>query len=115
MDVTGQAAMAKHIMTNEPGRRRGGQPGNTNARKHGRRSAAAELARKQTTATLKGITHLLVGLGEFPPGQRRRCRPMRVDQLGLTARLEPELFDYLMRYGRPKDVVGRLMPRTSTG
>ena len=87
-------------MTNELTRhRRGGQPGNQNALKHGRRSAAATLARKRSRAVLKAASHLLTALGAFPPGQEPRCRPLRGDQWAIVAEHEPELFALMLQYG----------------
>jgi hypothetical protein len=85
-------------MPNEPVKnRQGGQPGNRNAWKHGRRSAAATLRRKRTYAVLKAATHLLSALGGFPRGQEPRCRPLRPDQLALLIDCEPVLAAFLLR------------------
>jgi hypothetical protein len=76
-------------------RLRGGQPQNTNAMKHGRRSRRAELRRAKTAVTLKAAAWVLVQLDALP-GYRCRPRPVRADQLAhldgagleLLARLE---------------------------
>jgi hypothetical protein len=60
-------------------RRRGGQPQNTNALKHGRRSRRAEQQRAGTAATMKLARHLLAQLGTLQG--RCRPRPVRLRQL----------------------------------
>lgn len=72
-------------------RRPGGQPGNTNALRHGRRSRGAELSRKLTCARLKLAAHILQAHAEAEgrPFQSH-ARPMRQDQLDLLRRDDPE-------------------------
>ena len=85
-------------------RRRGGQPGNVNALKHGRRSKAAERRRKATRAALKAAMAVLLGMpGGFPPGcSRPRPRRLRADQLALLAALDPEAMLHLGRFAHPR-------------
>lgn len=72
-------------------RRRGGQPGNTNARRHGRRSRAAVLHRRLTRARLKVIALLGLELQLFAKGARQRPRPVRHDQIELLLDADPDL------------------------
>jgi hypothetical protein len=72
-------------------RRPGGQPGNSNAWKHGRRSQRAEGARKLTCARLKLAAfilqaHALAAGREF----QSHARPLRQDQMNLLRREDPE-------------------------
>lgn len=72
-------------------RRRGGQPGNRNAVKHGRRSARAILARKLSRARLKGAVHVGLACRLFNPSCLPKPRSMRADQLRLLQAYDPEL------------------------
>ena len=73
-------------------RKPGGQPGNRNAVKHGRRTAEALRKRKLAHATLKAVQHLLVAEGMVPRSEGRiRPRPLRPDQMRLLIETEPEL------------------------
>jgi hypothetical protein len=60
--------------------RRGAQPGNRLAWRHGRRSADAVLRRKAGAASRKAAAWVLVQLDALP-GYRSRPRPVRSDQL----------------------------------
>ena len=93
-------------MTNEC-RRRGGQAGNQNAVRHGRRSAQAILAGKLRVARLKGTIHLGLGIGMFNPTCLPKPRPMRPDQLRLLRAYDPELAAYLTRANNLPEVSGR--------
>ena len=77
-------------MTNQS-RRRGAQPGNQNAVKHGRRSAQAILGRKLSRARLKAAAHLGLACGLFNPSCLPKPRPMRMDQMRLLRAYDPEL------------------------
>jgi len=66
--------------------RRGAEMGNRRAWKHGRRSAAAQLRRRETQATLKLVRHLLAAAGM---SSRCRPRPVRPDQVALLATVDP--------------------------
>src|SRR3954470_5332403 len=72
----------------EQKRRRGAEVGNQRAWKHGRRSRAAEMRRRETAAVLKLARHLLVAADAMPS----RCRPrrLRLDQLALLGTLAPD-------------------------
>ena len=89
--VAGRAEASPTKTTDGVLRRPGGQPGNTNAWKHGRRSRNAELFRKLTCARLKLAAHILQAHAEVE-GQHfpSHARPMRQDQLDLLKREDPE-------------------------
>jgi hypothetical protein len=89
--VAGRAKSSSAKATDGVQRRPGGQPGNTNAWKHGRRSRDAELSRKLTCARLKLAAHILRAHAEAEgrPFQSH-ARPMRRDQLELLKREDPE-------------------------
>lgn len=73
-------------------RRPGGQPGNRNALKHGRRTAEARRRQKLAHASLKALHHLLNSQGMVPRSEGRiRPRPIRSDQMDLLIEAEPEL------------------------
>ena len=73
-------------------RKPGGQPGNRNAVKHGRRTAEAQRQRKLTHSRLKVLQHLLNSQGMVPRSEGRlRPRPLRQDQMALLMEAEPEL------------------------
>jgi len=73
-------------------RKPGGQPGNKNALKHGRRTAEAQRKRKLAHAGLKALQHLLNAQGMVPRSEGRiRPRPLRADQMALLIKAEPEL------------------------
>jgi hypothetical protein len=72
-------------------RRRGAQPGNKNAYRHGCRSAQAVLARKLSRARLKGAVHLGLASSLFSPSCLPKPRPMRPDQMRLLRAYDPEL------------------------
>lgn len=77
--------------TNEP-RKRGGQPGNRNAFKHGLRTREAERNRKLGHATIKVLQHLLIAQGMIPRAEGRlRPRPIRQDQMALLREADPLL------------------------
>ena len=78
-------------------RRRGAQPDNQNALRHGRRSAQAILARKLRVARFKGTIHLGLALGMFNISCLPKPRPMRPDQLRLLRAYDPELAECLAR------------------
>jgi hypothetical protein len=77
-------------LIDEP-RRRGGQPGNQNALRHGRRSRAAVIRRRLTYARLKVIALLGLKLQLFAKGDRQRPRPVRPDQVELLLKGDPDL------------------------
>ena len=94
--------------TNEP-RKRGGQPGNQNALKHGLRTREAERNRKVGHAGIKVLQHLLISQGMIPRAEGRlRPRPVRQDQMALLIEAEPELAA-LVR------AAGGYLPDLSTG
>jgi hypothetical protein len=73
-------------------RKPGGQPGNKNALKHGRRTAEARRRQKLAHASLKALQHLLNSQGMVPRTEGRiRPRPLRQDQMDLLIEAEPEL------------------------
>lgn len=73
-------------------RKPGGQPGNRNALKHGRRTAEARRRRKLAHASLKALQHLLNAQAMVPRSEGRiRPRPIRSDQMALLDLAEPEL------------------------
>jgi len=73
-------------------RKPGGQPGNQNALKHGRRTAEARRRQKLAHASLKALQHLLNAQGMIPRSEGRiRPRPLRQDQMALLIEAEPEL------------------------
>ena len=73
-------------------RKPGGQPGNKNAWKHGRRTAEAQRQRKLTHSRLKVLQHLLNSQGMVPRSEGRiRPRPIRADQMNLLLEAEPQL------------------------
>ena len=73
-------------------RRPGGQPGNRNALKHGRRTAEARRRQKLAHASLKALQHLLNSQGMVHRAEGRlRPRPLRPDQMALLIEEEPEL------------------------
>jgi len=72
-------------------RRRGGQAGNQNACRHGRRTARAIHARKLSRARLKAVAHIGLAIGMFHPDRLPKPRPVRADQLRLLTAYDPEL------------------------
>lgn len=86
----------KSEMTDQP-RRRGAQPGNQNAYRHGRRSAQAILARKLGRARLKAAAKIGLAIGMFHPRHLPKPRPLRPDQLRLLRDQDPELAACLAR------------------
>lgn len=85
------ADTACRIMTNEA-RKRGGQPGNTNALRHGLRTREAERNRKLGHAGIKVLQHLLIVQGMIPrEAGRLRPRPIRQDQMALLREADPLL------------------------
>jgi hypothetical protein len=81
--------------TDGPIRRRGAQPQNTNALRHGKRSAAAVERRKQGATARKVAAAILVQL-RLLPAYRCRPRPIRPDQL---RHLDVEGLELLRRLG----------------
>lgn len=70
-------------MPNEA-RKRGGQPGNQNAFKHGQRTREVERQRKLAYASIKVLQHLLIAQAMIPREEGRlRPRPLRQDQMHL--------------------------------
>lgn len=65
----------------------GAQPGNRLAWKHGRRSMAARLRLRETTAAMKLARALLVAADAMP--SRCRPRPLRPDQMALLTEVAP--------------------------
>jgi hypothetical protein len=85
-----------------PRRKRGGQPGNKNAWRHGKRSGAATVSRKFSTARIKALAHVMHRHGLLPPDDdqfRFRVRPARDDQIALLWRLDPDLASVLTHSG----------------
>ena len=90
-------------------RKPGGQPGNKNALKHGRRTAEARRRQKLAHASLKALQHLLNSQGMVPRSEGRiRPRPIRSDQMDLLIEVEPELAAMVR-------AVGGYLPDLSTG
>jgi hypothetical protein len=83
--------------------KRGAPIGNQNRWVHGRRSRAFLDARKLTGARLKVAAHIAVNLGWIPG--RCRARPIRLDQVRLLERLDPELLAVA------RDALGALVPQ----
>lgn len=73
------------------GRKRGAQPGNRNAQRHGRRSAAAITARKLSTARLKALAHVAHAYDLLKTDDRFRISPIRPDQWDLLWLHDPQL------------------------
>jgi hypothetical protein len=91
-------------------RKPGGQPGNRNAWKHGRRTAEAQRKRKLAHAGLKALQHLLNAQGMVPRSDGRiRPRPIRADQMNLLLEAEPQLATLVRAAGLylPDLVLGR--------
>ncbi len=89
--VAGRSVTSPTKATNDILRRPGGQPGNTNAWKHGRRSRDAEVSRKLTCARLKLAAHILQAHAEAEGRSfQSHARPMRQDQMDLLKRDDPE-------------------------
>ena len=74
-----------------PRRRRGAQPGNQNALRHGQRSGATVIARKVTTARVKALLHVVHAYGLAVDPARYRISPLRPDQVELLSRRDPQL------------------------
>lgn len=74
-----------------PVRRRGGQPKNGNARRHGRWAAESLVSRKVTIVRLKALSHVIEALQLAPRSSRYRIGPLRTDQVDLLLRHDPEL------------------------
>lgn len=72
-------------------RRRGGQPGNRNAWKHGTRSGVAIVRLKLTVARLKALAHIARRHGILVGNERFRVRAVRRDQIGLLREYDPEM------------------------
>jgi hypothetical protein len=90
-------------------RKPGGQPGNRNALKHGRRTAKARRRQKLAHASLKALQHLLNAQGMVPRSEGRiRPRPIRSDQMDLLIDAEPELAAMVR-------AAGAYLPDLSTG
>jgi len=88
---TGGEDEACRRMTHEQ-RKRGGQPGNQNALKHGQRTREAQRERKLAYARIKALQHLLISQGMIPCKEGRlRPRPIRQDQMALLREDEPLL------------------------
>ena len=75
-------------------RNRGAQPGNQNARRHGRRSAAAVTAAKLSTARIKALSYIIWSSGLADWAGRYRISPLRPDQIALLQQLDPELLRF---------------------
>jgi hypothetical protein len=89
--VAGQAMTSASKATDGVKRRPGGQPGNTNAWRHGRRSRKAELSRKLSCARLKLAAHILQAHAEAEGRSfQSHARPMRQDQMDLLKRDDPD-------------------------
>jgi len=73
--------------------RRGAPVGNTNALKHGRRTAAAIEDRKRRNAQMKAAALLLARQGMLT--HRCRCKPLRDDQIRFVP---PEWLDVVAPY-----------------
>ena len=83
--------MVEQPLTDANGRTKrleGGQPGNRNAWKHGKRSAEALIMRKLARAELKAMAFIGFAVGMFPKSAVRH-RPLRADQLALLRRHRP--------------------------
>ena len=105
----GDEGAACHRASNDR-RKPGGQVGNANALKHGRRTAEAQRKRKLAHASLKVLAHLLVAQGMVPRSEgRTRPRPIRSDQMDLLIEAEPELAAMVRAAGvyLPDLVLGR--------
>ncbi len=80
-------------------RRRGGQPGNQNALRHGRWSKSATTARKLSVARVKALGHVAYKLGMLIGGERFRIASVRQEQLALIQSQDPELFAVMLSLG----------------
>jgi hypothetical protein len=76
----------------------GGQPGNRNAFKHGRRAAAAVLRSRLARAELKALAFVGLAAGILSRASVRN-RSLRHDQLDLLRGYRPELLQELMGEG----------------
>jgi len=74
-----------------PSRRRGAQPGNQNALRHGQRSQAAIISRKLSTARVKALAHVVHGYGLAVDPARHRITALRPDQVELLSQRDPRL------------------------
>ena len=95
-------------------RKPGGQPGNRNALKHGRRTAEARRRQKLAHASLKALQHLLNAAGMVSRAEGRiRPRPIRSDQMALLIEAEPLLAAMARTAGiyLPDIRLGRQQPR----
>lgn len=83
----------ERIGEDSPARRRGAQPGNRNALRHGRRSAAAIVTGKLSTARVKALAHAAKALGMLCEVRRHRVALLRADQIEMLRRFDGELLD----------------------
>lgn len=74
-----------------PRRSRGGQPGNQNALRHGRRSGATIMAHKLSTARVKALAHVVHGYGLAVDPARHRIASLRPGQVELLSQSDPQL------------------------
>jgi hypothetical protein len=69
-------------------RRRGGQPGNKTALRHGRCSAAAVMSRKESVARLKALAHVIRANEMWNDPSRHRISPLRRALMRRVIRVE---------------------------
>jgi hypothetical protein len=82
-----------------PPKRRGGQPGNRNAFKHGRHSVAALLRRALSVARIKALAIFANQSGMLKDTSRFRVSPLRPDQVTILAMNDPDLLALLNSIG----------------
>jgi hypothetical protein len=90
MDDSGQD-LGNEVKHSARARRRGGQPGNTNALRHGRWTAVAITRRKLSVARLKALAHLAHEFRLMCEEGRNRVAALRQDQIMLLWKLDPAL------------------------
>jgi hypothetical protein len=86
-------------MTYEASRTIGGQPGNQNAWKHGRRSRQRQVAGKAATAKLKALALLGLHVNVFDDPRSVRRSPLRHDQMELLEAADPRLAQMILACG----------------
>lgn len=80
-----------------PLRKRGAQPGNTNALRHGKWSGATMIRRKLSVARLRALAHVIQESELALSIGRYRVGPLRQDQTALLRALDPQLLGLVPR------------------
>lgn len=90
----------------------GGQLGNRNAYRHGRRAAAAVLRSRLARAELKALAFIGLEIGILSSSSVRN-RPLRPDQLDLLRGYRPQLLRELFGWGHLRTQRGPVRPKCS--